>query len=156
VRTVEQGYEVVDWRGFKADRRTIAAVEWAEGKAGFQFPIAQGSYNAGGVSASAGTHDKGGVIDFRTVPLTPRKRRSMIRWLKRAGFAIWYRTPKDGMPYHAHGALRGHRNLPYSVEQQVAAFDARRNGLRSNAPDLTFRPKPRVRFSYVQDRPVAA
>lgn len=160
-RTPDQGYQIVkNFRqsGCSMDKRSIAAIEWAEEKAGFKFLFAQGSYNSD-VQASAGTHDGGGVIDFKTRHLTKAQRRKMIVWLKRAGFCIWFRPDNwdgKGGGQHAHGVLRGHRNLAYGAEQQVLAFDARRDGLKSNRVDLTYRPNPKVRFNYVRNEPLAA
>src|SRR5690606_39104625 len=103
----------------------------AEKTLAYDLSITQGSYNAGGVSASAGTHDGGGVIDLRAWDY-PAK----VRALRLAGFAAWYRDSSEGpWPSHIHAVLVGHRKLAGSAQRQVDAFRAGRNGLANGGPD---------------------
>ena len=53
------------FRGVTLDQPTIDALLVAESILGYQLSFAQGSYNAGGVAASVGTHDGGGAVDVR-------------------------------------------------------------------------------------------
>lgn len=146
-------YERIWWRGFALDRRTVSALEWVEKKTGQTIIITQGSYNPGGVSASGGTHDGGGVIDLRTVHLTRKQRIKLVRTLKKAGFATWYRKPPI-FPYHIHAVLLDHRSASPAAKAQMVSYLNHRNGLVGDAYDDTYRPKPAVRWSHRQNKPV--
>ncbi len=156
-------YSKVTWQGQTFNRRTLAALKWAQARAGIAFLIAQGSYN-GSVGASAGTHDGGGAVDVRVFTqvlgherkLTDGEIRTVVRALKDAGFCAWHRGDNwdgAGGGEHIHGILRGDVEMSPGAASQVPSFDARRNGLRNNAPDATYRPSPRVRFNYLLNRP---
>jgi hypothetical protein len=145
----------VDYRGYTLDARTVAMIEWAEKKAGFKFRISQGSYNVGGVAASAGTHDGGGVVDFSCRLLTPRKRRAMVDALKNAGFAAWHRKKRLGIwTEHVHAVAIGCTDLAPLAKKQVKEFDLRLDGLAGRNVDLTYRPTPPVKFSLPMNHPV--
>ncbi len=146
-------YERIWWRGFAMDRRTVSALEWVEKKTGQTIIITQGSYNPGGVSASGGTHDGGGVVDIRTIHLSRRQRVQLMHWLKKAGFAAWYRKPPV-FPYHIHAVLLDHRSASPAAKAQMVSYLNHRNGLVGDAYDKTFRPKPAVRWSHRQNKPV--
>jgi hypothetical protein len=79
----------ISWRGFRLNRRTVAMILAAEKLAGFEFPLMQGSYNKGGVTASAGTHDGGGALDVRAARLTAAQRKTVVLTLRQVGFAAW-------------------------------------------------------------------
>jgi hypothetical protein len=152
----------VKFRGFMFDDRTVEMIKWAEKKAGFKFRITQGSYNQGSVAASAGTHDGGGAVDisvkwdYRFVPLTAKRRNKMLRALKDAGFAAWYRTMDQGFTSdHIHGIAIGCKDLPRLASSQVVAYDANRTGLKSNGPDYSYRPDPKVQFDMAKKQPVS-
>lgn len=137
------------------DARTRSALQWVERKSGIKIIILQGSYQAkfgGGASVSAGTHDKGGVVDVQTIHLRRLQRIKLIRWMKRAGFAVWYRNWPGNK--HAHAVLRGHKNLHPEAAAQVTAYDSRRDGLVGNLLDRTWRPRKRRRWSHRQNRPI--
>ncbi len=153
VRVKTNPYERIWWRGFALDRRTVSALEWVEKKTGQTIIITQGSYNPGGVSASGGTHDGGGVIDLRTVHLTRKQRIKLVRTLKKAGFATWYRKPPV-FPYHIHAVLLDHRSASPAAKAQMVSYLNHRNGLVGDAYDDTFRSKPAVRWSHRQNKPV--
>lgn len=155
-------YKKVSFRGVTLDRRTRAAFLWLEGryrgvaprKRG-QLRIGQGSYSDGKLSGS--THSRGGALDIMFSGLSVKQQMAVVRWGRRAGFAMWGRVdPKVwGVGNaHAHGILRGHRTLSYAAGQQVEAYDAGRDGLVSNALDRAWRPKVKRRFSFVKNRPV--
>lgn len=106
------------------------------------FNLTQGSYNRG-VSASAGTHDGGGVVDVNTSGLNVN---ATLRALRQAGFAAWYRTPAEGFAYHIHAVAIGDREMSSGARQQVSAYFNGRNGLANNrydtAPASVGRPIP--------------
>lgn len=158
-------YKRTTWRGVRVDGRTLSALEWVDQRfhdeTGKRVELAQGSYNAGGVSASAGTHDGGGVVDCRTVPLTKEQRTRLVHLLKRAGFAAWYRPAAPGVwGEHVHACLIGtkpgtyHRTMSAGARRQVDAFLAGRDGLAGNRRDNTYRVKPQVRWSHKRRKPV--
>lgn len=121
------------WRGrTNVDAVTIHGIERAEQIGGHEFVITQGSYQAGaGEPLSAGTHDRGGVVDLRWCGHS-----ACIRALRVAGFAAWHRTPAQGpWPDHVHAVGIGHPYLAPAASRQVDAYRAGRNGLASNGPD---------------------
>lgn len=130
--------------GKTVDRLTDAALQAAERKLGYSLTITQGSYNAGGVSASAGTHDGGGVVD-----LMPWDWERKVKALRAVGFAAWYRPAIPGLwPAHLHAVLIGHPKLAPSAQRQVAAYFGRHNGLADNGPDTDPGWVPNARFDW--------
>lgn len=130
-------YDKVKHNGKTVDRYTHFALLAAEARLGYKLTIVQGSYNTS-VSASAGTHAGGGVID-----LTAYDYARKVRVLRELGFAAWYRAPGEG-PWspHIHAILIGNGKLSSSAQSQVASYKAGRNGLSNNAVDSTWRPSP--------------
>lgn len=113
------------------DAFTEGAIKRAEKILGRRIPIVQGSYNAGGVAASAGTHDGGGVFDT-----SAGDHDAMVAALRAVGFAAWYREPIPGLwPAHVHAVHIGNAKLSASAKNQVTAYLGRRDGLVSNAID---------------------
>lgn len=107
---------------------------------GTVFDLSQGSYNTS-VSASAGTHAGGGVIDVASSSWTVAKA------LRQAGFAAWVRTPSEGpWGYHIHAVAIGDRELSASAARQETAYFNGRNALANNradtAPSWVGRPYP--------------
>lgn len=122
-RTTHDG-KIVDWL-------TKAALQNAERILGYPLSITQGSYNGGNVSASAGTHDGGGVVDLKAWDWE-----SKVRALRLSGFAAWYRDPSEGpWPGHIHAVLASHQRLAPSAQRQVASFRGGGNGLANGGPD---------------------
>lgn len=146
-------YDRVTFRGFRFNRKTVRMIRWAERRAGFKFTIAQGSFNAGGVAASAGTHD-GSALDVGAAGLSRERRTAIVHALKDAGFAAWYRSPADGFAPHIHAIPLDDKQVSSAARDQLVQYDLRRNALANNAPDRTYRPSPRVRWSYTLNRPV--
>lgn len=147
-------YGRVGWRGVTLNRRTIDALRWVEKRAGVPLSPAQGSYNTG-VGASAGTHDGGGAIDLRVGAYTPAQRIRVVRALKDAGFAAWFREATPGVwGAHIHALLIGDKDMAAGARSQVLSYDAGRDGLKGNRVDSTYRPKPRKKWSYTLGRPV--
>ena len=124
-------YDRTTHDGKRVDQLTHQALLAAERKLGYELTIVQGSYNAGGVSASAGTHDGGGVVDLAAYD-APRK----VRVLRSLGFAAWHRKSWQG-PWneHVHAVLIGNQNLAPSAQRQVTAYLDGRNGLANNGAD---------------------
>lgn len=113
------------------DALTEGAIKRAEQILGRRIALTQGSYNAGGVAASAGTHDGGGVVD---VPAGGWE--EVVTALRAVGFAAWFRPAVPGLwPAHIHAVLIGHGRLAPSAARQVQSYLGRRDGLVSNAID---------------------
>jgi hypothetical protein len=94
-----------------------------------RLPITQGSYNKGGVAASAGVHDGGGALDFppRVGKLTPEQ---IVKALRRVGFAAWHRTAIKGLwPEHIHAVALGDKEASQQAKNQMSAYLAGYNGL---------------------------
>lgn len=136
--------KTVDWK-------TRAALEEAERRLGYPLTIVQGSYNAGGVSQSAGTHDGGGVVDLLAWDWQRK-----VRVLRAVGFAAWYRPTIQGLwNAHIHAVMIDHGQLSASAARQVAAYRAGRDGLKSNRVDGFWRPDPIPVFKYPPPRRAA-
>lgn len=145
---------VIVFRGVKLDRRTAKMIQWAEKKAGFEFPITQGSYSTS-VDASAGTHSQGGAADFSVKGLTKMDAGIMLLALKKAGFAAWHRVPAQGFSSeHIHAIAIGCPDLAPVAARQVVSYDKAKDGLKSNEDDKSYRPKPPVKFSLPLNMPV--
>lgn len=144
----------VKFRGVILNRRTKRAIRWAEKRAGFTFPIAQGSYNVG-VRASAGTHDGGGAVDVGCLNLSRDQRHKALRTMKNAGFAAWFRPelPNVWGP-HIHAILIGDKELGWLAADQVKKFDAGRDGLAGNQADNTYHPIGGRKWAWLRNRPV--
>jgi hypothetical protein len=127
-------------------------LKWAEKKAGVKLNIAQGSFNAGGVSASAGTHD-GSAVDIGLWGVSKKDRVKIIRALKDAGFAAWVRRPPS-FSWHVHAIPFRDPHVSRSAAAQRRDYDRRRDGLAYNLPDRTYRPKRRRTWGWVRNRPV--
>lgn len=121
------------WRGrTNVDALTIACIEHAELIGGHEFIVTQGSYQAGaGDENSAGTHDKGGVVDLAWCGHV-----ACVKALRLAGMAAWHRTPEQGpWPHHVHAVVIDHPLLALGARAQVIAYLSRRNGLSNAGPD---------------------
>lgn len=139
-------FERVNFRGRLVDRKTQAFLQAMEKRLGYDLTVIQGSYNAGGVSASAGTHDGGGVVDL--VSWDSKKKVKVAREL---GAFAWFRPDLPGVwGEHVHLGIRDHGRLSSAAQAQQADFDANpaRNGLAGGAADRTWHPDPAVTFEY--------
>lgn len=124
-------YDLTEYDGRRVDWLTRAALEVTAERLGYDLTITQGSYNAGGVAASAGTHDGGGVVD-----LAAWDQESKVRELRRTGFAAWFRPAISGLwPAHIHAVLIGNERLSSGARAQVADYLAGRDGLAGDGPD---------------------
>jgi hypothetical protein len=99
----------------------------------FDFFVSQGGYNEGGVTASAGTHDRE-AVDISASLLTPDQRWTVCANGRRIGWAMWIRTPDQGFPWHLHGVpING--DLSISARAQVVQYLNHQNGLAGGGPD---------------------
>lgn len=119
------------------DTRTLAMLKELERlNPHIDVRVTQGSYRNGATSASAGTHDGGGVLDLHAVTLTREERTELLIDGRRIGFAIWLRTPaQSDWPYHFHAVAIGCSDLSRSAYQQVLDYHDKQNGLASHGPD---------------------
>ncbi len=114
-------------------QRTLWMLEHASQLYGGTIPITreaitQGSYNAGGVAASFGTHDGGGAVDLsvRNIPYD-----WSIKWedipplidaLRTAGFAAFYRDEREDLPPHIHAIAIGDAELSTAAAEQLTGY----------------------------------
>ncbi len=124
-----QNYARTSWSGKTINQRTKDMLTTAQATSGVSITLSQGSYNAGGVAASAGTHDGGGVVDVASTSTV------LLKALRQAGFAAWIRTPAEGFSYHTHAVAIGDREMSPSAKNQITAYYNGRNGLANNGPD---------------------
>lgn len=141
----------IAWRGATFTRRAVQSLRWVEDHSGVPIVPAQGSFNPG-VGASGGTHDQE-AIDCRVRGYSPAERERLVLWLRRAGWAAWYRPPSASWGPHVHGVPTTGLLSPQAA-LQVRAFDAGRDGLAGNRVDPTWRPRIKRRWSYRLGRPV--
>ena len=132
---------VTTWRGVTLDERTARMMDEvayrmkdAPGGDVYIRPT-QGCYNAGVVTASAGTHDGGGVLDVDTDPMSVPQRDFFIALGRQVGFAGWYRTRTQGFVPHAHLVAVGCSDLSYGAAAQVKQYFNGTNGLASYGRD---------------------
>lgn len=119
---------------------------------GVTLRVVQGGFRAGhGATASAGTHDMGDVYDLSIAGMTRTKALAVVVDLREWYGDAWLRTPEFGWPRSAGGShihvvqADSHYALSRGAQQQVAAYNNGRNGLRSNLRDPHPRP-PRQHF----------
>ena len=144
----------VTMQGHTVSRRIRDMLRWVEAQTGLTILIAQGSYRGTNAAAASGsTHDRE-AIDLRVGHLTTAQRVKLVRGLKDAGFAAWYRAALPGVwGPHIHALPIG-GDLSSSAKGQVRAYDAGRDGLTGNRIDRTYRPDPRVKWDFDRKRPV--
>jgi len=130
-------YSKVTFHGKTTDYRTAVMARLVERRLGVQFVCWQGSYSDG--SLSAGTHTGGGALDLN-VPGDPA---TIVRVLRKQGFAAWYRGPDSGFDPHIHAIDIGNRKLSPGAASQVVKYRAGGDGLAGSNPDpQPFRPPP--------------
>lgn len=109
----------------------------------FRYAITQGSYNAGGVSASFGTHDAGGAVDLSVrhrddLRILSREIEPMIWALRVAGFAAWLRAENQlepGSPIHIHAIAIGDAEASPAAAAQVGGAFGYFNGYDALTPE---------------------
>ncbi len=103
---------------------------------GRKLVLDQGSYNPGGDPTSAGTHDGGGTVDISVKGMSSATRTSVVRALRRVGFAAWVRTPRQGdWPWHIHAVAISDPDLSGQAQNQVGDHYLGMNGLANRKPD---------------------
>lgn len=125
-------YDPIEINGHKLNKRTFEMLQTAKriydgviditGEA-----ITQGSYT-NAVEASFGTHAGGGAVDLSvmspgTYMILLEDIEPLIRALRLAGFAAWYRDLDDlydGSPAHIHAIAIGDRTLSLAAREQLA------------------------------------
>lgn len=116
--------------------RTAQMLKRAQARLGMDLSVVQGSYNGGGVSASAGTHDGGGAVDLSVRGYSQETVDKVVRALREVGFAAWHRTASQG-PWtdHIHAIAVGDDELSSGAKSQVNDYYNNRNGLAGHAQD---------------------
>ena len=145
------------WRGVQLTARMRDALRWAEKRLQSKHPgvsiiPTQGSWSNG--SLSGGTHSGAGAVDLRTWHLTTAQRIYLVRALKDAGLAAWYRDQSQGFAPHIHALDLVTTGMDSGARWQTVQYRNRRSGLTSNKPDPTYRPKVPVKFDYRLGKPV--
>lgn len=143
---MSSAFDKVTFRGRLMDRKTQAFLAAMEERLGYPLTVVQGSYNAGGVAASAGTHDGGGVVD-----LVSWDARNKVRVARELGAFAWLRAELPGVwGEHIHLGIRDHGRLASQAQDQQRAYDADppRDGLAGNRVDDSWHPDPAVTFAY--------
>lgn len=125
----------VAYRGVTINTRTKAMLLAAEKIAGFTVSLTQGSYNPGGVDASAGTHDGGGAMDISVSGMSAATRTTLLKALRNVGFAAWYRTPDQGFAYHIHAMAVSDPDLSSGAQHQTGDYYLGKNGLAGRGAD---------------------
>lgn len=127
-------------RGKTINYYTHDLMTCAEAELGFELLLTQGSFN-NSVSASAGTHDKGGVIDIRLKDCdscsfySAAKTDKVVRALRRAGFAAWRRGTWDAFSPHIHAVAVGDSSVASVAASQVVQYFNGTDGLAQRAYD---------------------
>lgn len=125
---------MIEFEGHRTTPRTRDMLVELRRLTGLDLVITQGGYNAGGVAASAGTHDRD-ALDLRARGLTPAERARVLlngRWV---GFAIWYRTTAQGFDVEHFHAIPVGGDISAGAQRQVSDYMAGRNGLASKGKD---------------------
>ena len=126
----------IDFEGHRLDARTAAMITALRVVCDAPVVISQGCYNAGGVAASAGTHDGGGAADIAAANLTSAQRKEIETKARKVGFAAWIRNPTQGnWGWHIHMIAIGCPDLSRGAASQVTAYRANRNGLANKGED---------------------
>ncbi|MEU3052289.1 peptidoglycan-binding domain-containing protein [Streptomyces griseus] len=133
-------YTRTTYGGRTVNQRTKVMLQTAASIFGSSFTLTQGSYNRG-VSASAGTHDGGGVVDISVSSMSAPQRKAAVQALRKAGLAAWLRVP-PAFSYHIHAVAIGDRELSPSAKSQITQWKQDRNGLANWGPDPDADPYP--------------
>lgn len=107
------------------------------------FYVLQGSYNKGGVTQSAGTHDGGGAVDISVYGWSDEFTRHVVLEGRKVGFAVWYRpTIRNLWTEHLHGIAIGDPELSSGARGQVSEYYAGGDGLVGGSRDTGPRLSP--------------
>lgn len=120
----------VKYSGVTLDQYTLNRLSAANKALGYDISLSQGSYNKGGVAASAGTHDGGGAMDVSIRGKSQSQINAIVGALRQAGFAAWYRTADEGKwSPHIHAIAIGNPWLSRGAAQQVKDYQHGGDGL---------------------------
>ncbi len=126
----------VAFRGVTLNTRTRSMILEAERRLARTLTLTQGSYNEGGVGASAGTHDGGGAADISVSGMTTSTRTTVVRVLREVGFAAWYRSPAEGdWGPHIHVIALADTDQSGAARNQAGDYYLGLNGLANRGPD---------------------
>lgn len=129
-------YDLTEVDGKTVNYLTAAALDAAKAEFGGDLTLMQGSHNAGGVAASGGTHDGGGVIDL-SVPNGDWA--GAMTALRKIGFAAWVRNVpgygQAGSGAHIHAVLIGDKTLSAQAQTQIQSYLNNDDGLVGSRPD---------------------
>lgn len=129
-------YGLTQIDGHTVDNFTAAALKAASKEFGSDFRVIQGSHNPGGVAASGGTHDGGGVVDLAPVD---GDWAGALTALRKIGFAAWIRNlpgyGQAGDGAHIHAVLIGDEQLSPEAQTQVQSYLNNDDGLSGSRPD---------------------
>lgn len=127
----------ITYQGKTINTRTKAMLDEAQTRlGGMVLTISQGSYNPGGVGASAGTHDGGGALDISVSGMSDATRVDIVRKLREVGFAAWLRTPAQGnWAYHIHAMAVSDPHQSPAAWHQSGDYYLGKNGLANRGPD---------------------
>lgn len=121
-------------------KRTAFMIKQAEDYSGIKLTIAQGSYCTeapqGCAGASAGTHNGGGVVDFSVAGLSNKQINDVIKGLREAGFAAWYRGGSAWAGnLHIHAVAIGDKEIDPAAKPQIQNYLDGLDGLAGNNKD---------------------
>ncbi|GAB3535606.1 peptidoglycan-binding protein [Arthrobacter tecti] len=125
--------------GHTVNQRTANMLKEAEKLAGVGIELTQGSYNKGGVEASAGTHDGGGAVDVATAKLSAAERKKIVTAMRKVGFAAWDRTGVMSQP-HIHAMAISDTDMASAAwkadrNRQIFDYYNCMDGLVGHSPD---------------------
>ena len=149
-----ENYGLVEINGMQINLRTFEMLQNAQILYGGEidltgYHLTQGSYN-NTVSASFGTHDGGGAVDFSvfrygTYQVLYEDIDPLILALRTAGFAAWLRDFDQlypGSPIHIHAIAIGDRDLSPAAQSQLNANYGYFNGNNGIPPENGAAPVP--------------
>jgi hypothetical protein len=123
--------------GVQLNTRTLFMLDHAQqlysaggGIIELRLALTQGSYNAGGVAASFGTHDAGGAVDISVrsrvdFSVLTEEIEPLLHALRVAGFAAWLRDTGELYPnsaIHIHAIAIGDQEQSEAARAQIDGF----------------------------------
>lgn len=125
----------IRWRGKYACICMVEAFADLEKRSGRLGNPFQGGYNGGGVAASAGTHDDGGVADWSTFSAA-RTKAARAMGICSNNRHTWQRFSSN----HNHAFIVGCPHMSSGLRFQQSEYYAGRNGLAGRGRDTEWRP----------------
>lgn len=136
---------IVTRDGNKLTERVWLLVDDVEAVTGVPLRVIQGGFQSGdGANASAGTHDRGDVLDLSHYGLSDAEAVAVVVALRRRNGCAWVRSPKYGWTKtspHIHCVMRdSFYGLSPAALRQVMEYDAGYDGLSGSGRDPHPRP----------------